>query len=221
MVRAYVEHRSRSFPNIVITGTPGTGKSTLAGQIASLYESGGAHPLRHINVGTLVKEKKFHVSYDPEWDSYEVDEDQLLDYLEPLSGDTAPEDADTDAQGCEDAHALSLDDEQRGGLLLDWHTCDAWPERWVDLVLVLRCDHERLWKRLEKRYVAALTQALFGEKDRGEQRGRDHGRRRRGGARVLRAGGDRDAAERERRGHGVERRACARVDQDVARAARL
>lgn len=40
-----------------------------------------------------------------------------------------------------------------GGLVLDWHTCDAFPERWIDLVVVLQCDHTRLWERLEKRRV--------------------------------------------------------------------
>lgn len=39
----------------------------------------------------------------------------------------------------------------QGGLILDWHTCDAFPERWIDLVVVLQCDHTRLWERLEKR----------------------------------------------------------------------
>jgi AAA domain len=41
----------------------------------------------------------------------------------------------------------------QGGLILDWHTCDAFPERWIDLVVVLQCNHSRLWERLEKRYV--------------------------------------------------------------------
>jgi len=40
---------------------------------------------------------------------------------------------------------------EKGGLILDWHTCDAFPERWVDLVVVLRCNHTLLWERLEKR----------------------------------------------------------------------
>jgi adenylate kinase len=44
-----------------------------------------------------------------------------------------------------------------GGIILDWHTCEAFPERWVDLVVVLRCDHSRLWERLEKRYVRIIT----------------------------------------------------------------
>ena len=38
-----------------------------------------------------------------------------------------------------------------GGLILDWHTCDAFPERWVDLVVVLQCNHTQLWDRLEAR----------------------------------------------------------------------
>ncbi|KAF8605037.1 hypothetical protein BDV93DRAFT_521920 [Ceratobasidium sp. AG-I] len=43
-----------------------------------------------------------------------------------------------------------------GGLVLDWHTCDAFPERWVDLVVVLRCDHTVLWNRLESRNYPLL-----------------------------------------------------------------
>lgn len=40
-----------------------------------------------------------------------------------------------------------------GGVILDWHTCEIFPERWPDLVVVLRCDHTTLWERLEKRSV--------------------------------------------------------------------
>jgi len=42
-----------------------------------------------------------------------------------------------------------------GGVILDWHTCEAFPERWVDLVAVLRCNHTMLWERLEKRCAYA------------------------------------------------------------------
>jgi adenylate kinase len=52
---------------------------------------------------------------------------QLLDDLEPLVSD--------------------------GGLILDWHTCEVFPERWADLVVVLRCDHAKIWDRLEKRFA--------------------------------------------------------------------
>ena len=43
--------------------------------------------------------------------------------------------------------------EAGGGLILDWHTCDAFPERWIDLVVVLQCNHSLLWERLEARCV--------------------------------------------------------------------
>jgi hypothetical protein len=43
------------------------------------------------------------------------------------------------------------------GLILDWHTCDAFPERWVDLVIVLQCNHTQLWERLEARCALILA----------------------------------------------------------------
>lgn len=147
----------RSFPNIVITGTPGTGKSTHSSLLASTYSppsSSSSHPLRQIDVGVLVKKEGFYTEYLEEWQSYEVNEDQLLDHLEPLTGTKAPEPVDgEDFDQAELAIAKEQGEEadERGGLVLDWHTCDVWPERWVDLVVVLRCDHSVLWERLEKR----------------------------------------------------------------------
>ncbi|CAL1696078.1 unnamed protein product [Somion occarium] len=108
-------------PVIIITGTPGTGKTTHA----QLLVEESPIPLKHINVGEFVKEKGLYESYDDEWQSYTVDEDRLLDELEPIVS--------------------------AGGVILDWHTCELFPERWADLVVVLRCDHSKLWDRLEKR----------------------------------------------------------------------
>ena len=67
------EGPSRTSPVIVITGTPGTGKSTHA----QLLAEESPVPLRHINVGELVKEKVLHEGYDDEWQSYTVDEDKV------------------------------------------------------------------------------------------------------------------------------------------------
>jgi adenylate kinase len=141
---------TRQFPVIIITGTPGTGKSTHAHILAE--ES--PVPLKHINVGEWVKEKGFYQGFDQEWQSYTVDEDQvsysiflfkikisntegdqLLDELEPLAS--------------------------AGGIILDWHTCDIFPERWADLVVVLRCDHTQLWERLEHRWVQPVGRLRF------------------------------------------------------------
>ena len=64
---------SKSSPTIIITGTPGTGKTTHA----QLLVEESRIPLKHINVGDLVKEKGLYEQYDDEWQSYTVDEDRV------------------------------------------------------------------------------------------------------------------------------------------------
>ena len=39
-----------------------------------------------------------------------------------------------------------------GGNIVEYHSCDFFPERWFDLVIVLRTDNTLLYDRLEKRY---------------------------------------------------------------------
>lgn len=38
-----------------------------------------------------------------------------------------------------------------GGNIIDFHSCDFFPERWFDLVIVLQTDNTTLYDRLEKR----------------------------------------------------------------------
>eukprot|EP00927_Polykrikos_kofoidii_P018042 TRINITY_DN18285_c0_g1_i1.p1 TRINITY_DN18285_c0_g1~~TRINITY_DN18285_c0_g1_i1.p1 ORF type:complete len:264 (+),score=73.76 TRINITY_DN18285_c0_g1_i1:67-858(+) len=64
--------------NILVTGTPGTGKTTFAESLAK------ASGLRHIDVGKLIKEKKLYEEWDDERDCSIFDEDMLCDELEPL-----------------------------------------------------------------------------------------------------------------------------------------
>lgn len=64
---------TRTAPVIVITGTPGTGKSTTA----QLLAEESPVSLRHINISDWVKEKSLHEGYDQEWQSYTVDEDKV------------------------------------------------------------------------------------------------------------------------------------------------
>ncbi len=63
----------RQSPVIIITGTPGTGKSTHA----QLLANESPVPLQHINISDWVKEKGLYEDYDPEWQTYNVDEDKV------------------------------------------------------------------------------------------------------------------------------------------------
>ncbi|KAI8836931.1 hypothetical protein HDU77_003468 [Chytriomyces hyalinus] len=111
--------RAREWPNILITGTPGTGKTTTAASVAQ------ACGLSHVEVGRIVKEKALHDGFDEEFSSFIINEDKVVDELEELM--------------------------QEGGKVVDHHSCDFFPERWFDLVVVLRANNEVLYPRLESR----------------------------------------------------------------------
>ncbi|KAJ3072814.1 hypothetical protein HDU98_002838 [Podochytrium sp. JEL0797] len=119
--------RRRSFPNVLITGTPGTGKTTTAAMIAQAIPG-----MKHIEVGKVVKEKALHDGFDEEFNSYLINEDRV--------------------GGRADAVVDELEDlMQEGGNIVDHHGCDFFPERWFDLVVVLRASNEVLYPRLQGR----------------------------------------------------------------------
>lgn len=64
--------KKREKPNILVTGTPGTGKTTTSSALAE------ATQLRHVSVGDLVKEKNLHDGWDDELDCYVINEDLVL-----------------------------------------------------------------------------------------------------------------------------------------------
>lgn len=115
-------------PNILITGTPGTGKSTLA---AALARSTGH---KHLDVSRLVKDHELHDGRIEEFDTLDLNEDKLIDYLED-------EENIHTARNC----------------IVDFHTPEIFPERWFDLVVVLRTENNNLFPRLQSRYVICLV----------------------------------------------------------------
>ena len=56
--------------NILVTGTPGTGKTSLAAGLAA------ATGLRHVDVGVAIKEQELHSGWDEEFQCHIVDEDK-------------------------------------------------------------------------------------------------------------------------------------------------
>lgn len=69
----------RTQPNIIITGTPGVGKTTHCEQLA---ENTG---LKHLSVNDVVKEKGCHEGWDDELKTWIVDEDKVgFDFFRDL-----------------------------------------------------------------------------------------------------------------------------------------
>uniref|UniRef100_A0A5K3FZV3 Adenylate kinase isoenzyme 6 homolog n=1 Tax=Mesocestoides corti TaxID=53468 RepID=A0A5K3FZV3_MESCO len=106
-------------PNILITGTPGCGKTTLATELASITG------LNFVSINDIANENNLYDGYDDKNECYILDEDRVIDEIEPKI--------------------------QKGGQILDYHSCDFFPERWFDAVFVLRTSNEILYPRLVAR----------------------------------------------------------------------
>jgi adenylate kinase len=61
----------RTQPNIIVTGTPGVGKTT---HCETLAQNTG---LKHLSINDVVKERGCHDGYDEEFKSWIVDEDKV------------------------------------------------------------------------------------------------------------------------------------------------
>ena len=80
------ESRARSKPNILVTGTPGTGKTCTCELLRA------ATSFNYVNVGQLIRSHDFHAGHDPEFDTFVMDddaEDRLLDHMETIMVRTA------------------------------------------------------------------------------------------------------------------------------------
>lgn len=81
--------------------------------------------LKHQDVSEIVKENDFTDGYDEQLECPFLDEDKLLDFLEPVM--------------------------QNGGNIVEYHSNELFPERWFQLVFVVRCDTQVLFDRLTAR----------------------------------------------------------------------
>jgi adenylate kinase len=153
---------------VLITGTPGTGKTTLAALIVerlnqeaeeerSAQENDDAATAtttriiaKHINVGEIIQTHQFYDGYDTELQSYILEEDPLIDYLDEIFIETVHKNDPHDHHNDDHNDHDDLDENYDVSLITDYHLCEIFPERYFDLVLVLRTNTEVLYDR----YVA-------------------------------------------------------------------
>ncbi|KAL7304863.1 hypothetical protein TKK_0002669 [Trichogramma kaykai] len=109
----------RDLPNILITGTPGTGKSHMAKKLSQALN------MQWIDVSKYAIENGCIEESDDEYNCPFLEEDKLLDLMEPIM--------------CQ------------GGKIVDYHSNELFPERWFDIVFVLRTDNKILYERLVAR----------------------------------------------------------------------
>lgn len=158
---------SRDKPNVLITGTPGTGKSTM---VQALIER--VPTLRAVDITALVRDKQLHTGWDDEYKSYILDEDRVRRCgahahakLATPVGERTPMCPRRDhSQPPSSARHSQLLDEmeeemEEGGRVVEYHGAELFPERWFDLVLVLRTDNSVLYGRLESRCTRMPSRA--------------------------------------------------------------
>ncbi|KAI4485957.1 hypothetical protein M0804_006446 [Polistes exclamans] len=110
---------NRKLPNILVSGTPGVGKSLMC---RLLSERTG---LDWLEVSKLAIEHNCLEEYDEVYQCPILDEDKLLDNMESVMSE--------------------------GGKIVDYHGVDFFPERWFDIVFVLRTNNTILYDRLFER----------------------------------------------------------------------
>ncbi|KAL5481546.1 hypothetical protein EMCRGX_G021734 [Ephydatia muelleri] len=77
------------------------------------------------DVGMVAKENNLFEGWDEQYECPILDEDKVVDELEGVMGS--------------------------GGNVVEYHSCEFFPERWFDAVFVLRADNTVLYDRLVKR----------------------------------------------------------------------
>lgn len=118
----------RTLPNIIITGTPGCGKTKHSKKLLKFLKKKYKKKhfkFEHICVSEFAKKNGCIDGYDEVLESLIVDEDKLLKKILKIL--------------------------KKGGIILDWHCCEIFPEDLIDLVIVLRTDNSILHDRLLER----------------------------------------------------------------------
>ncbi len=110
---------------IIISGTPGTGKSSVAKKIGELTEA------KIISLNELAISGNFKVKYDTKRDTQVINTEKFLPYIVNLIEDFKKDNPDY--------------------IIIEGHFSDILPEKYIDYAIILRCDPDILNVRLKKR----------------------------------------------------------------------
>jgi adenylate kinase len=111
---------------IIVTGTPGTGKTTIAKQLANKYK------YTYVDVNALISKHKLHEKYDRKFKSRIVDAKKLSTFLQKYT------------------KTLNA-----RGAVVDSHLSHHLPASFVDVCYVTTCPLKTLKQRLKKRGYSA------------------------------------------------------------------
>ena len=110
---------------LIITGTPGSGKTTISNKLNDLLNC------KSISLNELVISKNFIINYDEERDTHTADFKILIPYVLSLIREIKKKNPDY--------------------LIIEGHFADIIPNNLIDIVFILKCHPDVLLKRLIKR----------------------------------------------------------------------
>ena len=109
---------------IIVTGTPSTGKTTLAKQIEKQFR------LTRLDVNAIIKNNKLCEGYDRKNKCWIVDEERFTQVLEKIVREKR---------------------KNKQKIVIDSHLSHCLNPRLVDICFVTRCDLNDLYRRLKKK----------------------------------------------------------------------
>jgi adenylate kinase len=110
---------------LIISGTPGTGKTTVSNNISNYIEA------KVISLNELAISENLIEKYDTKRDTSVINDEKVINFLINLIEDYKKEDPEF--------------------LIIESHFSDIVPEQFINFVIILRCDPDELYERLKTR----------------------------------------------------------------------